>query len=432
MFITVIQTTSTEFILSRYQNRRGSLLFLRGVRQQLNETENSVADLLASWQNECQGDRIVLALPPSLLSLRELDLPLTDRKKGREILPLELKGELASDNDEPVFEALPLTGGKTAAIWSKQQLLTAEINQYAEKGFDPEVATFALFSWQRLLPENCSGAVALTDGEAVAVYQDGKPLFFRVLPASGERQLDATLVALELSRNITVETVFTLGTAPIVSSRETTPCPPGNTLVTAFAGDTAAAIDLAPQFALAQELIGGDPVNLRRGALRFTKTRDRFRKKLRLTWGLAVVLVVLVFAEAGVRYYLARRDVASLNSSIRTIYRQVFPTRAKAVDEVDELKAEIKRLGAGSSEGLLVVLKKLAEAKGDDPRELFEVDYDGSQVTGKGYDRSAQGVNDFKTRAASQFAGFEVSEIKSRPDGSVSFAFRGTLKGGGK
>lgn len=432
MFITVIQTTATEFILSRYQNRRGTLQFLRGVRHQLSDEESGIATILAAWQQECQGDRIVLALPPSLLALRELDLPLTDRKKGRAILPLELKGELAADSDDAVFEALPLANGKIAAIWSKQQLLAAELAALAAAGFDPEIATFALFSWQQLLPDSCNAVVALTDGEALAVFSDRQPFFFRVLPKIGARSLDTTLAALELSRNISVTTLFTIGTATIDTGLETTPLLPNSAAAAAFAGDSAAAVDLASQFAMARELVNGDPVNLRRGVLSFTKSRDRLRKKLRFTWGLVVLLLVLIFVEAGVRYYLVSRDVTSLNSSIRTIYREVFPTRAKPVDEVAELKAEIKKLGAFGTEGLLSVLKTLTEAKGDEPRELYEVDFDGSQVTGRGYDRSAQGVNDFKTRATPLFAAFEVSEIKSRPDGSVSFAFRGTLKGGGK
>ena len=432
MFITVIQKTATEFILSRYENRRGLLQFVRGVRQQLTESETGVTDILASWQSECQGDRVVLALPPSLLSLRELDLPLVDRKKAREILPLELKGEMASDVDEPIFEALPLAGGKTAAVWVKQELLAAELTDSADKGFDPENATFAMFSWQQLLPESCSGAVAITDGEAVAVFLDQKPLFFRVLPKTGARQLDATITTLELAKDIRVETVFILGTITLDSALALTPLPLNAQLTSAFSGDAAVAADLASQFAMAQELASGEPVNLRRGPLSFTKTRDKFRKKLRITWGLLALLLLLVFAEAGVRYFLATRDIASLDSSIRVIYKEVFPTRTKAVDEVAELKAEIKKLGATGAEGVLAVLKQLTEAKGDEPREIYEVDFDGSQVTGRGYDRTAQKVNEFKLKAAALFSGFEVSEIKSRPDGTVSFAFRGTVKGGGK
>jgi len=398
----------------------------------LHEDAVSTEEILDTWREECQGDRIVLALPPSLLSIRELDLPVVDRKRCREILPLELKGELASDADEPVYEALPLANNKTAAIWSKQSLLAEEIQSFSAQGFDPEVITFSLFNWKQLLPEACEGAVAVTDGDSVAVYLDRKPLFFRALPKSGDNPLAATITAVELAKEVTIEKVFALGTASPDSSPELLYLPHGTSLMAAFAGDAAAAADLAPGYAMAWELAFGEPVNLRRGALSFTRTRDRFRKKLRLTYALAAALALLVFAESGVRYFIAQRQLTSLNSSIRSIYKEVFPTRVKPVDEVAELKAEIKKLGATGSGGVLAELKKLTDAKGDGPGELYEVDFDGSQVTGRGYAPSAGGVNEFKTKALLQFGSFEVSEIKSRPDGSVSFAFRGTLQGGGK
>jgi general secretion pathway protein L len=431
MFITVIQTTTTEFILSRFLCRRGSLQFLKAVRQQLADPETGSADILSSWKSECEHDRIILALPAAMLSLREVDLPLSDRKKARELLPLELKGEMAASDVEPIFEALPLTEGKTAAIWCGQQQLASAITSSAECGFDPEVATFALFNWQSLLPEK-SGVTAVTDGETVAVYADNKPIFFRVLPQAGSRSLDATIAALEIAKDITVESVYTLGTAPVDTTLKTSPLPLGNGVRTAFDGNDDASADLASHFAMAQELISGDPVNLRRGPFGFTKARDLLRKKLRITWGLVAVLLILVFAEAGVRFFLVKRDVDSLDRSIRAIYKEVFPARTKAVDEVAELKAEIRKLGGSSGEGALTVLKKLTEAKGDDPIEIYEVDFDGTQVAGKGYGRSTQGVNGFKAKAGPLFSGFDVNEIKSRPDGSVGFSFRGALKGGGQ
>lgn len=432
MYITVIQKKADEFVLSRYQSRRGALQFVRGVRHLLSDAEISADDILASWAAECHGDRIVLALQPALLSIRELELPVPERKKCRELLPLELKGELASDVDEPVFDALPLSGGKTAAIWAKQALLEEEIKLLFDRGLDPEVVTFSLFSWQQLLPLSCEGAAAITDGESVALYLDRKPLFFRTLPKTGERPLDATLAAVELGKNIQVGSIFTLCGYLPDSLRETTPLLPEGALAAAFPGDAAAATDLAPQFAMASELAFGEPVNLRRAALSFTKNRDRFRKKLRITFALAAALAVLIFAEAGVRYFISQRDVASLDKSIRSIYKEVFPTRNKPVDEVAEIKAEIKKLGSSGSEGVLSVMKKLTDAKSDSATEIYELDFDGNQVTGRGYDGLAQGVNAFKAKAAPHFGSFDVSEIKSRPDGTVSFAFRGTLKGGGK
>jgi general secretion pathway protein L len=50
----------------------------------------------------------------------------------------------------------------------------------------------------------------------------------------------------------------------------------------------------------------------------------------------------------------------------------------------------------------------------------------------RGDARSIQAVNDFRTRGAAVFAGAEVGEIKSRPDGSVTFSFRGTMKEEGR
>lgn len=428
MFITVIEKKAGEFIISRFQARRGALLFVRAARQMLTEDDISSDDILASWRSECQGDRIVLVLPPALVSLRELDISVADRKKCRELIPLELKGETAAEADEPVYEALPLANDKTAAIWGRRTLLAEELTLLAAQGFDPEVITCSMFNWQTVLPDSDDGVCALTDGESVAVYSGRQPLFFRALPASGENPLAATLAAVELAKDVRVEKVFSLGkTLP-----GTAELPQDSLLAAAFPGDPAAARDLAPHYAMAREVAFGEPVNLRRGELRFTRTSDNLKKKLRITAALGAALVLLIFAEAGVRFYILQRDIHSLNTSLRAIYKEVFPARTKAVDEVSELKAEIKRLGASGSGGVLAVLKKLTEAKGDDPREIYEVDIDGLQVTGRGYDRSAQGVNEFKAKALLHFATFEVSEIKSRPDGSVSFAFRGSLKGGGK
>ena len=61
-----------------------------------------------------------------------------------------------------------------------------------------------------------------------------------------------------------------------------------------------------------------------------------------------------------------------VNNSIRSIYREVFPSRKKPVDEVAELRSEIKKLGGGGATGtLLSSLKKLADIKGADVTALF-------------------------------------------------------------
>ncbi|MGA2151021.1 MAG: type II secretion system protein GspL, partial [Geobacteraceae bacterium] len=200
-----------------------------------------------------------------------------------------------------------------------------------------------------------------------------------------------------------------------------------------MAGDAAAIGDLAGAYAVARASAMEEPVNFRRGNLAYTAGREKTLKKLRISVILAFACVVLLMAETALRYFQVKHDLDSVNNSITAIYREVFPNRKKPVDEVAELRAEIKSLGGGAATGnLLLGLTRLAEIKGADVTGLFEVEVDGDQLRVRGDARSIQAVNDFRTRGAAVFAGAEVGEIKSRPDGSVTFSFRGTMKEEGR
>ncbi len=430
MFITVIQFSADELTVARFSTQRSQLLFLEGARHRLDETP--LPELLAAWKEKSGGDRIILSLPAALFSMREIELPLGERKKARDILPLELKGEIALESDDLIFEALPLEAGTYAALWCNATRLAPHIARLADAGLDPEIVTSPLFSWHHLLPAGDS-TCALTDGEAAAIYRGRTPVYLRALPGGIDKNLDATLAAVELAKGITVEQLFSLagsGGDAVVSGSAPLPISPA--LAACFPSDTAAARDLASAYAAAADLMTNDPVNFRRGPLTFVRRTLELRRKLRLTAALAIAALLLLFAESGVRYYLLQKDLTSVEASIRKIYGEAFPKRSKAVDEVAEMKAEIKRLGASSSQGVLAVLKKLSDAKGEDLTELYEIDIDGSQVSGKGVARTLQGVNDFKARCAPLFGGFEVSELKSRSDGATGFSFRSGSKEVGK
>jgi general secretion pathway protein L len=396
-----------------------------------------LADAAAASREE---ERVVLALPSAHLFLREVDLPITDRRKLRELLPLELKGEIALDSEELVFDALPLGGGKVLAAWGKRHELAERIELMTDQRVEPEIVTASLFHWHTLLPEDKDGLIAITDGEALAVYDGGKPWFFRAL-GQGElgTELARTLLALEIGKGARAEKVLLHGDAARRSAdiSEGSPLPVvlpvEGEMAAVFGGDAVAARDLAGAYAVVRACALEEPVNFRSGDLAYTAGRKKALKKLRFTMILAAACVILLVAETGLRYFLVERDLASVNNSIRGIYRQIFPNRKKPIDEVAEVRAEIKRLGGGATTGsLLATLKKLSESKGDDITDFYEIELDGDQLRARGDARSIQAVNDFRARTAALFAGAGVGEIKSRPDGSVTFVFQGTVKGGGK
>ena len=190
---------------------------------------------------------------------------------------------------------------------------------------------------------------------------------------------------------------------------------------------------LAGLYAVARASYAGTLPDFRQGELAWTAGDAKLRKKLLLTGILAVTVIALLFITKGLQYRAAVADVASLNKSIATLYREIFPTRAKAVDEIAEIKGEIRKLaGIESSSGYLDLLKKLAEAKGTSINGLYEAELEGRNVRIKGDSRSSQAVNEFKASLAPILATSELGEIKSRPDGTVTFSLTGTLKEGMK
>ncbi|HEX8961007.1 MAG TPA: type II secretion system protein GspL [Geobacteraceae bacterium] len=438
----IVQLSAAEALFARFRKKGKDLVFVEASRDSI-DAERPFTSMLAEFRGKSgEEERIVLAVPPARLFMREIGLQLTDRRKVREVLPLEMKGETAVDTDELVFDALPLEAGRFLAVWGKRTEIAEEIRGMTDQGMEPTIVTTTLFHWQALLPVREGAApVGLTDGEALAVYHGGAPVFFR--PLTGRdlaAEVGRTLAALEIGKGIRVEQVYLHGAAARNSAATPLtaegiafiPLPVTGELAATFPAGSAA-LDLAGAYALARACSGGEPIDLRRGELAYTAGRAKTRKKLRLSMLLAAALILLLFAEVGIRYFLVARDLKSLDTSIRSIYRGVFPGRKKAVDEVAELRSEIKRLsGAEAEYPVLPVLKKLAELKGEDVAGLYETEIEGDQLRVKGDARSVQAANSFRARAAGAFANAELGEVKSLPDGSVSFSLRASLKGSGK
>ncbi|MBP1752236.1 MAG: ral secretion pathway protein [Geobacteraceae bacterium] len=445
MDLLILDMTRSSILALEFHAGPRAVSFRKAAQYQLAEGE-ALDSLLNSFAaSDAAKGTIILCLDPAAFFYREMEFPLNDRRKIREILPVELKGETAVDTDESVFDAIPLEGGKFLVAWGKRKHLAAHIECMTRAGIEPKIVTCAPFHWNSLLAETTAGGhAALSDGSALAVYHGRELVYLRAL-GEGElaREIGKTLAALEMDKGISVEQVFLFGDAavncPGVEAPETSglpefcPLPIAGRLAEAFSGNAVSALELAGTWALALEAASGTPVNFRYGELAYTAGFEKARKKLRLSAILASLCILLLFAESGIRYYLVKKDVDSLNNSISTMYREVFPTRKKPVDEVAELKSEIRRMGGDSgSQNLLASLKNIAEIKGDGITGFYEAEFDGNQVRLKGDAVSFQAVTDFKMRAGALFASAEVGEIKSRAGGGVSFSFRGTSQEAGK
>ena len=388
-------------------------------------------------ENMAGSPRIILCLPASHFAQRSVSLPFNNLRKVREVLPAYLQGDIALPVEELALDVLPTTEGVFLALWARKSDIRAAIGAFREAGIEPHVVTALPFALGALpgVPPDC----AVCDGSSLALLQGGRLTYFRAFNAEVTgATIAATLSAVELSGGVIPPRLCLIGSAVSgLAEPNTLPLPIERVEMPPELGhlfkNDGAFNQLAGLYAVARSCYAGTLPDFRQGELAWTAGDAKLRKKLILTGILAAAIIILLFTNKALQYRAATADIVSLNKSITSIYREIFPARTKAVDELSEIKGEIKKLaGVESSAGYLDLMKKLAEAKGNTINGLYEAEVEGSGLRIKGDARSAQAVNEFKAALVPLLATVELGEVKSRPDGTVGFSLTGTLKEGAK
>ncbi len=339
--------------------------------------------------------------------------------------------------EELTLEAMPVGEGRFLALWARKSDIGEAIGQFREAGIEPQVVSSLPLALAALpgVPPDC----AVCDGSSLALLQGGRLTYFRAFTAEvTAAMVSATLSALELSGGELPPRLCLIGTGVSgLGDADSLPLPVETVKVPPELGhlfkNEETFRQLAGLYAVARACHAGTLPDFRQGELAWTAGDAKLRKKLILTGILAAAVILLLFVNKGLQYRAAATDLLSLNKSVAAIYREIFPSRAKAVDEISEIKGEIRKLaGVENSGGYLDLMKKLAEVKGNSINGLYEAELEGSSLRIKGDARSAQAVNEFKAALAPLLASAELGEVKSRPDGTVTFSLTGTLKGGTK
>lgn len=433
----ILHTEEKQLTVAHFGMSRRSTELIGAAAIELNE-ERSLADAVRLIAEKMSGSpRVVLCLSPALFAQRSVTLPINDIRKVREILPAHLQGDIALPVEELALGVLPSGEGRFLALWARKSDIGAAIARFRDAGIEPHVITALPFALAALpgLPPDC----AVCDGTALAVVQEGRLTYFRAFNADVTApMITSTLSALELSGGALPSRLCLVGPAAGgLADTEMLPLPVEVLEVPPELGhlfkNEETFQQLAELYAVARAGFAGTLPDFRQGELAWTAGDAKLRRKLILTGILAAVIIVLLFVNKGLQYRSAAADIASLNKSITAIYREIFPTRAKAVDEISEVKGEIRKLaGVESQGGYLDLLKKLADAKGATINGLYEAELEGRTLRIKGDARSTQAVNEFKASLTLLLASAELGEVKSRPDGTVTFSLTGTLKEGAK
>ncbi len=430
----ILQAEENRLTVAHFGVSRRSTELIGAAMIELNE-ERSLSDAIGSITEKMTGSpRVVLCLPPTLFAQRSIELPFSDLRKAREVLPAHLQGEIALPVEELALGLLAVGEGRFLSLWARKSDISTAIAQFQEAGIEPQVVSSLPLAFAGLpgVPSDC----AVCDGSTLALLDGGRLTYFRSSDsAMTAPMIEATLSALELSGGEAPKRLclFGQGSEGLSAAAGLIPVEKlelPQELGHLFKNDETFQ-QLAGFYAVAHACHNGTLPDFRQGDLAWTAGDAKFRKKLILTGILAAAIIVLLFVNKGLQYRAAAADISSLNKSIASLYHEIFPSRAKAVDEISEIKGEIRKLaGVENSSGYLDLLKKLAEAKGSSINGLYEAELEGRNLRIKGDARSAQAVNEFRAVLAPLLAAAELGEVKSRPDGTVSFSLTGTLKEG--
>src|ERR1039457_840853 len=162
----IIQVEEQQVTAARFEFSRKSASLAGSAVFALDEELDLAAVAARIAEGISGAPRMILCLPPKLFAQRMVELPLTDLRKVREVLPGHLQGEIALPVEEAVFDVLPVSPGKFLALWAQRTEINRAISLFTQAGVEPAVVSATPFAWPFLpeLPVTC----AVSDGSAVA------------------------------------------------------------------------------------------------------------------------------------------------------------------------------------------------------------------------------------------------------------------------
>ncbi len=174
----------------------------------------------------------------------------------------------------------------------------------------------------------------------------------------------------------------------------------------------------------AGEELSNPTINLRRDELSYQGDIERFRKKLRLSAVLVIILLALLGAASMIRLMSLEKEHKMLRERINAVYRSVFPEDKKIIDAGRQFRGNMnllmKKKEALAGIPLLDILRSIADLKGSGIT-LYELSADGTNLMVKGTAGSFEEVEAFKNSLSAEFKGVRVMDSGTSEDKKISF-----------
>ena len=387
----------------------------------LPESEDGGGGLRAALETitatmDLDGTDCVVSLPAVFFSCRNLQVPFSNPKKIRMVLPFEIEPSLPFPAEQLAIDFSVVGAGATldqtevlAAAIDKARLASV-LDALAAVGIDPERVTLSGFSaalWIGRISESDGTTLCLDIGDTFGSLQvvDGSRVrLIRSFPLPAvttgraralQHHIRTTLSALTEfggSPDAPNEVVLTgngvegldleqlAADLPIALRTPNLKEELGAPGVDDGApGWTPARMDGALALALA-EIEGLESLNFHRGQFPGKKILSRYRENLIRTGALAAAVLVLMFASVLVDTFVQQRRLEELDHQVEALFKDAFPDTKKVADPYQQMKINLQELKKSASlpgESLptarsIDLLKSVSDSIPDDISVVFD------------------------------------------------------------
>lgn len=365
--------------------------------------------------------KTLLSIHSSRLSMRILDIPITERKKLKEVVTLQADELFVKGVEGLSIDAVALKGGKAAVVAIDKEFVAGELKALSDAGIDVLWAGPALLSKGLLLKKLCnnSGTSALIDDDSMTVASSGEPIFFKHLDCADDLLL--SVAALEAD-GVNIDTFYSAGTADLAKKAGIKASEAGK----AFEHASLLAVALQQREGLKESVDflkwHADP-----------KEEAQQRRRIKTAWALLCVVIAVWGAYSYYRYQNIRAELSSIEASMEKGFQAVFPGE-RPKDPFYALEVRVKELArerevTGERIDALRAFFELSEAaKGADVR-VHEFEASGKRIEMKSEAASYEEASAFRERASkgSYFKKVSITETRPGPNGRVRFILSAEL-----
>lgn len=371
--------------------------------------------------------RILVGLPPAMMSLRIIALPFSDKKKLAEVLPFEVRDVFTKDIEEMALAALPLSDNRIMAVAVGKRDIQEYMDMLRKHGLEPSWVGAALFSKDKLLRKLYTGdeGAAFIDSDSLVVMHKGKPYLFKDIKDITELRLALASVeedGIEITKfyatSKQAELLKTIGKNATVA-RQYEDRQTGLLAIACHAGEGLR-----------------DAVNFCTGEFTDAKEIKSAQKWHKIVATLLIALTSLWGGYIYLRYQTLNTSLTQSTNKLDKAYRKLFPEDVKVVDALHQMEIKLKELREEekiikSGINVLEIMRQLSDGAGKvDKVRLFSLHIHERRITANGEAASFEGANKFRDTVAglSYFKDTLLTDVKATTQGGVSFSITLSLK----